>query len=351
MRETYNKYGSIFLIVVLFFIGFLIVKPYILSIISAAVVAYIFYPIYTRLLFKIKKKSLAAFFMCIFVLLIVVLPLLYVMASLIKEIPTVYSFFSSVFENIGVIQNLLERFRSLVGININLESILSTFATTLANYVKDVLTTVPEKIVNLSLSAFFLFFFFKDGDKITHHIQYYLPFSKKDTMIIFRQLKETADAVIFGQLVTAFVQSLLATVAYFVLGVNAPLFWGIVTFIFSIIPFFGPYVVYVPLSISLIAISLASHDSFGIIRGVFLFIYGVGVVSSIDNILRPFLISDKVRIHPGFVLVGILGGLSVFGIIGVVIGPLVIALIVTIFNIYEMKEEFSFHAQRSKGKK
>jgi predicted PurR-regulated permease PerM len=339
MRDMYKKYGALVIFCVLLYFSYLLVKPYILSIISAAIIAYIFYPMHKWFYSKTGKKNITAFLMCVFVLLLVVIPMFYVLTSLILEIPALYSFLSTAFQSAGFLAGLYSTVKTAVGTNINLEGILSSLLTTIVSYIKDLMATLPDKLVNFSISAFFLFFFFRDGEEISEKIKYYLPFNKKDTTILLRELKDTADAVIFGQIVTAFAQAFLATLAYFIVGVNAPLFWGIVTFIFSIIPIFGPYIVYVPLSISMIGISIANHDPFGTFKGGFLLLYGIGIVSTIDNILRPFLISDKVNIHPGFVLVGVIGGLNVFGIIGVVLGPLVIALVVTISNIYDMKEE------------
>jgi predicted PurR-regulated permease PerM len=189
----------------------------------------------------------------------------------------------------------------------------------------------------LTISAFFLFFFFRDGPIIFKKATNYIPFSRKETTIILRELKVMADAVIYGQLITAMVQATLATIAYTVIGVNTPLVWGVLTMILSLIPMVGPAFVYIPLSASFILSGLAASDGGMIFRGILLLVIGMGIVSSVDNFIKPLLISDRTRMHPALVLIGVVGGLTQFGVIGIIIGPLILVVLFTFFKIFAMK--------------
>jgi predicted PurR-regulated permease PerM len=346
MKEVYHKYGSIILVILVLFLSYLIVKPFILPIISAAVIAYVFHPVHNFILRKLKRKNISALVMCLLVFLIVIIPFTYMLNSLLNELPAVYGFVSSALQNSKILHDLIyEKVAADFGINLDIGQILQSLLGTAVEYIETLLTSVPRKIISTSIAAFFLFFFFKDGYEILNKITQYLPFNKIDSLIIIRELKKMADAVLYGQLITALVQAILASLAYFILGVNAPLFWGLVTFIFAIIPMIGPSITYIPLSLSMVISSFETAATFGVVKGIILLLYGLLIISSVDNIIKPLLISDKVRMHPALVLVGVLGGLGVFGIIGIILGPLILVLLITIFNIYEMKEQLTEHIE------
>ena len=346
MKEVYHKYGSILLVILVLFLSYLIVKPFILPIISAAVIAYVFHPVYNFIFGKIKKKSFSALLMCVIVFLIVIVPFTYMLNSLLTELPGLYTFVSGALQNSKIVHDLVyDKIATDFGIKIDLGQILQSLLNTIIRYIEGLLAAIPGKIINTSIATFFLFFFLRDGYEILNRIVQYLPFNKIDSLIIIRELKKMADAVLYGQLITALVQAILASLAYFILGVKAPLFWGLVTFIFAIIPMIGPSITYIPLSLSMVISSFETADTFGVVKGIILLIYGLFIISSVDNIIKPLLISDKVRMHPALVLVGVLGGLGVFGVIGIILGPLILVLLITIFNIYEMKDQLTEHIE------
>ncbi len=351
MKEVYHKYGSILLVILVLFLSYLIVKPFILPIISAAVIAYVFHPVYSFILRKLKKRSLSALLMCVLVFLIVILPFLYMLNSLLTELPGLYTFVSGTLQNSKIVHDFVyDTLATDFGIKMDLSQIFQSLLNSIVKYIQDLLTAIPGKILNTSIATFFLFFFFRDGYEILNGAVQYLPFNKIDSLIIIRELKKMADAVLYGQLITALVQAILASLAYFILGVKAPLFWGLVTFIFAIIPMIGPSITYIPLSLSMVISSLETADTFGVVKGIILLLYGLFIISSVDNIIKPLLISDKVSMHPALVLVGVLGGLGAFGVIGIILGPLILVLLITIFNIYEMKEQLTEHIEHPHSK-
>ncbi len=349
MEKTYYRYGSIVLIGFILFLTYRMTRPFLMPIITSAVIAYIFFPLYKLLVKKTKRENLSALIMCVLVFLIVVLPFFFILNSLVREIPSVYSWVSKTIQSEIYQEFIYNNLKQDFGISIELGRIVENLTSQFLGFVQGALTTVPGKILNVSISAFLLFFFFRDGRATFEKLVHYLPFPKKDTIILLRELKQTADAVVYGQIITAMAQALIATIGYFILGLNAPLFWGIVTLFFSLIPMIGPGIVYVPLSLVLMLNGLGGETVL-MIKGIILFVYGVGIVSTVDNIIKPILISDKMRVHPALVFLGVIGGLTYFGVIGILLGPLVLVFLVTLFNIFEMKENILDHIGHSKKK-
>lgn len=347
----YIKYGSFVVVLFILYLAYLIVRPFALPIITAAVIAYVFYPLYNFINKRLKKKNLSALIMCLFVLILVILPFLFILNSLLREIPSAYNWVSNTLQNSKIWHDYIyEQLYTDFGINLNIGNIIGSISTNLLRAIQGFLASVPSRILSMAISAFFLFFFFRDGYGMLKRLAYYLPFNKKETTILFRETKKMADAVIYGQIITSVIQGILATIAYSVVGLNAPLFWGILTLFGSLIPMVGPGLVYIPLSITLIVTSFAASNTFGVIKGILLLLFSLGVISSVDNIVKPLVISDKVKIHPALIVLGVVGGLTAFGVIGVILGPLILAFLMTLFNIYEMKEGIFEHMNHPKEK-
>ena len=126
------------------------------------------------------------------------------------------------------------------------------------------------------------------------------------------------------------IQGILGGILFFIVGIPSAIFWGAVMAFLSIIPFIGAFIVYIPAGIILI---IGGHY----VAGLIVITVGVLVISQIDNILRPYLISGKTHIHPLLLFFTIMGGIYLFGLLGIVLGPMIAAIFVTILTIFEFK--------------
>jgi len=142
-------------------------------------------------------------------------------------------------------------------------------------------------------------------------------------------------AVFYGNIFVAIIQGILGGVGFFVLGVESPVLWGFVMILFALIPYFGTAIIWLPAALNLLFKGYLENDASYTARGIILIVYGILVISSIDNILKPRLIGSKAQVHPVLVLLGVLGGLSLFGFIGLILGPVMLALLMTFVDIYE----------------
>jgi predicted PurR-regulated permease PerM len=182
-------------------------------------------------------------------------------------------------------------------------------------------------VISLILIIFTLFFFFVDGKKMLERVMYWTPLPDKYDHLIFKKFKDVSYSVFVSTFAVAAAQATLCAIGFTVVGLPA-FFPAIATALLSMIPYFGAYLVWIPAAIYLFATGQ-------IWQGVFMVVWGGGLISMIDNVIRMFMIKGKAQVHPLFVLFSVLGGITVFGFWGVVIGPLIIALAVTVLNIYD----------------
>jgi len=141
-------------------------------------------------------------------------------------------------------------------------------------------------------------------------------------------LRTITQAVLYGQVLTAVIQGGLGGLALLVFGVQNALFWGAIMIITAFLPLLGTPVIWVPAGVGLILDGEVT-------RGILLLVFGATVVMNIDNFLRPKLVSSRTNVHPVLILIGVLGGLRVFGFIGMLIGPLILAILVALIKFYE----------------
>ncbi len=179
-----------------------------------------------------------------------------------------------------------------------------------------------------------VFFFLKDGAAIYEFIYRITPLDEKTKRTVFTQLGDTFSAVLRGQLVTALVQGALAGVIYWILGLPLPLFFAGITFLAALIPVFGAATVWVPFTLYLVIIK--EYPS-----ALILFLLGIFVISLVDNFLKPYLIGGKAKLPYLLLFLGILGGMRVYGLMGIFLAPAVLSLFFVLIKIYQ--EEILAH--------
>ena len=141
-------------------------------------------------------------------------------------------------------------------------------------------------------------------------------------------MRTVTQAVLYGQVLTAVIQGALGGLGLLICGVPNPLFWGAIMMITAFVPLLGTPLIWVPAAVGLILDGQTT-------RGIVLLIYGATIVMNIDNFLRPRLVSGRSKVHPVLILIGVLGGLRVFGFIGMLVGPLILAVLVALIKFYE----------------
>jgi len=182
-------------------------------------------------------------------------------------------------------------------------------------------------LFQFALFLYAMFFFLIDGDAILRKILYYMPLGDEDEERMVGRFLSVARATIKGTLVIGIAQGTLAGVAFWIAGIQGPLFWGTLMTFLSIIPGIGTALVWLPAAVIL----LARHALW---QGIFLVLFCGAVVGTVDNLLRPRLVGRDTQMHDLLILFSTLGGLMLFGLLGFLIGPIVAALFVTVWDIY-----------------
>lgn len=179
------------------------------------------------------------------------------------------------------------------------------------------------------LATMVIFFFFvRDGEGIVASFKTLIPMSEENKTVIFERLNYTVSAVVRGLVVTAVAQASLAGLAFLILGVPFPLLLSFIIGFLGIVPIGGAVFIWFPASIYLLLTGFLG-------KALILFIWGALVVSTVDNILKPWIIGEKTKIPTLFLFMSIIGGLATYGVIGVFLGPILLGLFLTLIEIYQ----------------
>jgi len=195
-----------------------------------------------------------------------------------------------------------------------------------------VLQNVASTLFGLAVMLFSLFFFLRDGASYAGTVRGLLPFSDARRDRLVRDTRDLVVASLGSGLAVAAVQGLIGGVAFWALGIAAPLLWGVVTAFCSLVPVVGSAIVWLPAAVWL----LLSGE---MARGVILIAVGVGGIGMADNILRPLLLSGRSSGSGLVVFIGLLGGVVAFGFIGLVLGPLVLVTATTLLDAFSNPED------------
>lgn len=311
-----------------------------MSLFLGALLAYLFYPVYNKIQKKFKRKSIPATILCVVVLLMILIPGLYFIQSLISES---YILYITVKQKLSVglfnqcTAQMCNYFKEFIG-SPNVAYYIQEATRGLTDWIikksSQLLVSLPIITLNLFVVIFTMFYFLRDGKYLVKKMNYYFSIRKKKYVLILSRLKEIISGIVYGYLLVAFMQGALGALGFFIFGISSPIFWGLLMAFLALIPYLGTGVVWLPASLFLFLEGLFQDSNMLMFKGIALFVYCLIFVASSDNFVRPHLMSGKAKIHPGIMLLGIIGGLYFFGIFGVIIGPLVLSLTTVIIENY-----------------
>ncbi len=311
------------------------------------ILAFAFYPIYQKVKQAIKAREVvSAALMTIFVFLIVVPPVAFMLASMTAQAIELYQS-ASTYVREGHLEKLIEQIRSVSFVQ-SIEARMGAWEPLKQNIAEWVLNTARAVgvfgtvqvgtltrnfffvVLNLFLTFVLLFVFLLDGEEIYRFIYKIAPLEERNKKFIFRQINETFAAVIRGQLLTSLTQAVLAGVIFWMLGLPIPIFFAGATFIATMIPVVGASFVWFPY-----VFYLAASGEY--VKAVILLILGTLVISLADNILKPALIGKKTKLPYFLLFFGVMGGIKIYGLMGIFIAPVVLSLFFALITIYQQK--------------
>jgi len=320
----------------LFFIW--MVREYIFPIFWAIVFALLLYPAYRRLKHELKNATLAAVLVLLFALLIVVISIAWLGTQLAQE---AYALYLALAENGGltsfalppVLLHALETFGfSSAEITANISAWAETASAWILSEALSMSGATFTVVLKTFIMLYLLFFILRDGESIGHAVMKYLPLGDDRERALFSRFAGTTRAVVKGTVVVALAQGVAGGILFWIAGVPNPVLWGAVMALLSVIPAVGSFLVWLPAGLYLLAVG-------SLVPALIVLIGGAVVISSLDNFLRPVLVGRDTNMPDALILISILGGISVFGIAGVVIGPVVSAVVLTAWQLFA--EDFS----------
>jgi predicted PurR-regulated permease PerM len=309
--------------------------PFFSAIVGAIVLAVITQHPYDWLSTRIKNRSTCATIALILVILAIIVPGYFLAQDLGKRtLATIATLRSDTTQN-----RVTDYIANRPALASNIESVSSSIdinnaARSAAVFVGSKFTTFLGNSVHLItevvIMLFLLFFLFRDRQLALSSLRSLLPLREDETTELLDRLDNTIFATALGRLTIAAVQGVLAGLAFWVLGVPGVIFWAFTLTACAMIPAFGAFLVWGP-----VAIYLGLHGHWG--KAALLGIWGGFVVSTIDNILYPILIGPHLRAHTATILISILGGIAVFGPIGIILGPVLFTIASTLLNIWRTR--------------
>jgi predicted PurR-regulated permease PerM len=327
------------IILLLFYLFYKILNPFLITIAWAMVLSITFYPLYKLVLKYLKHPWAASLVTLVAILVIMFGPFSYIVSALTNEITNVYSSIEEKgidtitnIQSYPSLQELLQKLASydiLKGFDLQ-ESIVNSLKSVGTYFVKNVSNVFRNVFVllfNFIIMCLTIYYFLKDGETLTEYLKKLLPFSEKQKLKLVERVKETIIAAVYGQLAVGIVQGAFGGIAFWALGLSSPIFWGTVMAITSLVPLFGTFLVWGPAGLILIL-------SGSLVKGIGLLLFGALIISSIDSVLKPLIIGGRAKLHTLLVFFSVLGGIKFLGFLGFILGPLIAALCLSLFEIY-----------------
>jgi predicted PurR-regulated permease PerM len=347
--KNMNIYFFLLLLLAVSVAGFLLIKPFLGAIFIAALIALIFQKPYNFLLKKIKSKSVASAIMLLIVTITIVIPIIFISGLVAGEISSIVMKST---ENDSSTQQSIQKVVNTVINNPVVDMALShaeeftsgpqltdaikNVANASLGFVKGAYTKVINGVISIFVMFFTLFYFFIDGKRLVKKIMDLSPMRNAHEQELINEFTSMTRATLKGTVVIGTIQGLIGGVAFAIAGVVSPILWTVVMVVLGIIPAVGAALVIFPAAIVMLLLG-------NVWEGIFLL--GTGVfVSTIDNFLRPKLVGKDTQMHSLAVFFATIGGLKLFGLIGFIVGPIIIALMLAMWKIYAL--EFKTQLQK-----
>lgn len=332
----------------LFYFLFGIFSPFFISMCWAAMIALVFGKVYRRVLKETGgRETLAAFLMCFFLSVFVLLPTVIVGMLMFQELLNNTSLLTETARNLNFDRimghptvaralNFLSQYVDLEALNLKEQVIKAADQTSefLLGMSAGFFMMISNFLITLALIELNLFFFFKDGHRYLAYIESLLPLTADAKLTLNRRISEVVQTSVLGSFATAAANGLLGMMIFALLGLPSPVLWGVLMGLLAFIPLVGPVVIWAPA-----ALWLFTHDQ--PLQAVILVGWGlVAMMGFADNMVRPLLLkricSDETRLNTLVLFLSVIGGLQLYGLLGIVVGPLIVVIALTVFEMYRL---------------
>jgi predicted PurR-regulated permease PerM len=321
-------------VAILAYLSYLIFRPFLTSIVWGAVLVVVSYPV-NAWLGRRRGRTAAALICTAGAIVILILPTLLIMNAFLQQGLVAgrmirEGIMSGRFNGVNhAWAQLQARFPNAVPSD--LATVLNRYADQFAGYLAGKLGAILRHsaafLFHLCVMLLVMFYFYRDGDQILERVRELLPFEEEHRGRMIRGTRDLIVASVTSSLVAAALHGILGGVAFAVTGLSAPIFWGVMIAFCSFVPVVGSALIWVPASVALF---LQGHHG----KAILLLAICAGVVNVLENLVRPWLISGRAEISGLVVFISVLGGIAVFGLLGVVLGPTIVAMGASVLELY-----------------
>ncbi len=331
-KDDFQLYFLLALIGTFAVLSFVVFLPYLLYIIGGIILVYISYPLYKRIQLTLHNKSVAAAICIVILLLATVIPMLFLVWTTVLQAQVLLTQVGTELPQFIDTTALEVQIQQITGQPVDIDEVIRSTAVDIANSLSTelpgLIQTAADVIIGIVLMGFTMYYLFKDGDHLIHSVTHLLPLRATHKETLLAEADRMAEAILVGHLLTAAIQGIIAGIGLLIVGIPNVIFWTFVMILLGLVPIIGSFVVWGPAGAYLIFVKADP------LAGAALLLYGATVVSFTDNIVRAKFVESRANIHPLVVLIGVIGAIPVFGLLGVVLGPLILGFFIALLRVY-----------------
>ncbi|HRY82767.1 MAG TPA: AI-2E family transporter [Candidatus Moranbacteria bacterium] len=346
MKTNLNSAFLLILIVLAGICAYLVFKPFLVALFLAFIISQLFRKWYEKINRKFgNRPSLASLTLCIILFFILVIPFLITGSLVANEVANLYQTVQKTDWQSQLNSLSNSPALKILGIDIakdfNLQNAVAQNSSTIIPGIKNIsnfafsiigkIYVSTSSFIFMTFVVFFsLYYLFKDGDAIIKKIMALSPLRNNEEGQLLKNFIAISKATLKGSLVIAIIQGILMALIFWVTGVESPVLWGSITIVVALIPLLGAALIWFP--VGLIMLFLGN-----IWQALVIMIFGALVISLIDNILRPKLVGKETSLHPLLVFFSTIGGIALFGLVGILLGPVIVVLLISLLDIYQIE--------------
>jgi predicted PurR-regulated permease PerM len=324
------------------YLCWLMVQPFVNVLAWASVLVILFYPVHRRLVSRTHRPATSALLSSLLVIFTILVPLTLITIAVVNELSNAVN---AVHGNLSTLldpqTSPLGRVIGWLGQYINMDELRSSdfliermkgMGGAIASRALGFVGGLVGAIVQVFFVIFTMYYLFRDGERFVRALPDTLPLKREQSEKIFARTRDVIGASVYGVLVIAVVQGALGGIAFWMLGLPSAIVWAVAMTFLSMIPMAGSFLVWVPAAIYL---AMTGHW----VKALILVAWGTLIIGTVDNFLRPKLVGERTKLHELFIFFAVLGGLQVFGVVGIVLGPVVLAITLALLDVFRQTEE------------
>jgi len=332
-KEYFRNLTSTAIILILLVLSFFLLKPILLSIIIAIILGYLFYPLYKRVNKLIKSEYISALLMCIVLTALIFIPMWFLTPVLVHQSIQFYTASQGI-DFVTPLKQIFPDIFSSVQLSQEIGSTISSFVTKFSNSLMNSFSKLISNFPILLLQFFVVFFVFfvvlKDQEKFVEYIRSLLPFSKDVENKLFKSSRDITTSIFYGQVILGVITGIIVGIGFYIFNVPNAFILTILAAAAGILPIIGTTIVWIPVAIYLF-VTGSVYPAIGVV------LFGI-LSSGVENFVKPIVLAKWINLHPAIILIGMVGGTFLFGILGIVLGPLILAYLLIILEIYRDKK-------------